>query len=1000
MKAYLKTFIAWAAVLALLVPGIPMPSAEGSSDGEPAGPEGSLSLGTDPAYIEERDRLAGMLAEENTRLDFPVSQLALPSSGVELTTDTHNYTAADAVWDIAADTTFQVVIDVPKAGGYHIELDYYVPGDSLQPLELSLKVNGEYPYKDSKNMQLPAAWQDSTKDYSMDSYGGQIFPAAQRVFRWFTRSLNNTTYLLAEPLIFELKQGENVLEFTSNQVAFQLGALRLTGKSSTLNYDGYVSQKVEGHSPAPAGEPLVIQGEDYIEKSHSHIRSDRSKDYNFTPYDPRYTLINSLAEGLWSNAAEAVTYEVVIPEGQGGLYRIALKYRQNTKENMAVYKNIYIDNQILFDGMRDYAFAYTGMNCRNEILSYDGEEIQVYLSPGRHTLTLESTASVYFEAYETLVATLSEMNDIALQIRMITGNKTDKNRDWNIEEYLPGLKDQLIGLADRLDQCHAGLAALAGEENPAALTNIKIVSNGIRKFTVDRGTRKGLDDLVNNIGRFSQGAGSFTEYLSTVLDKLLGQPMGLDCVTFLAQGETLPKANVGFFKAFGEEVKKLFYSFTLDYDTTGLSPNKLNIWVNRPLTHIEILREMIASQFTAKTGIEVQLSTMTDENKLMLAVVDGNTPDGVIGLSMNKPFDLALRGALHDLREFPDFGEVMGSFSSNMFTPFVIEDRCYALPETANFVVLFYRTDIMKKLGLQVPETWQELVEILPVLDGYGMKVNTPISSMDAFKNFNCTVPIIQQMGGKLYADDGTQVMFSDPVTIEAFTLLTDLYTKHSMSQRINNFYQDFKNGLAPLGIADLNTYNLLKNAAPEIYGQWAIAPNLGIRGEDGEIDNTQPDISSACVILENSQRQKDAWTFMKWWMDTETQLQYATDLQLRFGKEFIWNTANLDALGQYSYFDTAEKDIILRQVSTAREVPRHPAYFQVERELSNAFNSVVTDHKSVRAALDMAALSTNRVLQKKLREFGYLSSSGELLKRFWVASEEEIETWRTEAAS
>lgn len=997
MKAPFKKAVAWTALLTLLSQGIPTLAVENVPDTEISAPGQTAPVNADITYYSERERLTGLLVDSGTRLEYPVSSLTLPTSGVTPTFETHEYPHADRVWEIAPDTTFQVTLDVPQVGGYYIELDYYIPGDSLQVLEMDLKINGKSPYIDSQNMQFPAAWKDSSKDYKMDSYGGEIFPAAQRIYRWFTRFLNNATYHLTEPLIFELQEGENILEFTTNHVGFLLGAVRLIGKTDTLTYEEYIEQVVNGHTAAATPGPVVIEGEDFIEKSHSHIRGDRSKNYNFFPYDPRYTRINFLAETLWSGAGEAVTYEVEIPQGQGGLYRLALKYRQDTKENMAVYKNIYIDGQILFDGFQEYAFDFTGMNCRNHVLSYNGQEIQVYLEPGRHIITLESTASVYFEAYETLVATLSEMNDIALQIRMITGNKVDKNRDWNIEEYLPGLKEQLTDLADRLDGCYERLAELAGTENPAAIANIKIVSQGIRKFTVDRGTRKGLDDLVNNLSRFSQGAGSFTEYLSVVLDKLLGQPMAIDRLYLLAGEQTMPAANLGFFTALFEEIRKLFYSFTLDYDTVNLSSEKLNIWVNRPLTHIEILREMIESDFTAKTGIAVQLSAMPDENKLMLAVVDGNVPDGVIGLSMNKPFDLALRGALHDLREFDDFGQVMEPFSSNMFTPFVIEDRCYGLPETANFVVLFYRTDIMEKLDLEVPETWQDLINILPVLDGYGMKVNTPISSMDAFKNFNCTVPIIQQMGGRLYSEDGTQVLFSHPTTIEAFTLLTDLYTKYSMAQRINNFYQDFKNGVVPLGISDLNTYNLLKNAAPEIYGQWAIAPNLGIRDENGIINNTQPDVASSCVILESSDRHTDTWTFLKWWMEAETQLQYSTNLQLRFGMEYIWNTANLEALSQYSYFDTDEKTIILNQVRSAQEVPRHPAYFQVERELSNAFNNIVIDHQSVRAALDMAALSTNRVLQKKLKEFGYLSPSGELLKEFWVATESEIETWRGE---
>jgi hypothetical protein len=119
--------------------------------------------------------------------------------------------------------------------------------------------------------------------------------------------------------------------------------------------------------------------------------------------------------------------------------------------------------------------------------------------------------------------------------------------------------------------------------------------------------------------------------------------------------------------------------------------------------------------------------------------------------------------------------------------------------------------------------------------------------------------------------------------------------------------------------------------------------------------------------------------------------------LQLRFGKEFVWNTANLEALSQYTYFSSEEKEIILDMMKGAKEVPRHPAYFQVERELSNAWNSVVFDGVSVREALDKSALSANRVIAKKLKEFGYMSDTGEIIKQFKVPSAEEIAQWGEE---
>ena len=39
--------------------------------------------------------------------------------------------------------------------------------------------------------------------------------------------------------------------------------------------------------------------------------------------------------------------------------------------------------------------------------------------------------------------------------------------------------------------------------------------------------------------------------------------------------------------------------------------------------------------------------------------------------------------------------------------PYIYEGGVYAVPETQNFDMLFYRTDVFAELGLTPPETWE-----------------------------------------------------------------------------------------------------------------------------------------------------------------------------------------------------------------------------------------------------------------------------------------------------
>ena len=112
------------------------------------------------------------------------------------------------------------------------------------------------------------------------------------------------------------------------------------------------------------------------------------------------------------------------------------------------------------------------------------------------------------------------------------------------------------------------------------------------------------------------------------------------------------------------------------------------------------MQKMIDDQFTRETGIEVDLSLMTDAQKLILSNASGDTPDIATGINYSIPFEIGVRGALVDLTKFSDYREIFGRYSDGMLVPSVIGDGLYSLPETMNFYSLFYRTDILEKLGL------------------------------------------------------------------------------------------------------------------------------------------------------------------------------------------------------------------------------------------------------------------------------------------------------------
>ena len=72
----------------------------------------------------------------------------------------------------------------------------------------------------------------------------------------------------------------------------------------------------------------------------------------------------------------------------------------------------------------------------------------------------------------------------------------------------------------------------------------------------------------------------------------------------------------------------------------------------------------------------------------------------------------------------------------------------------------------MDNLALPVPNTWQEVISILPELQRYGMNFYVNLAATGAFKGFGATMPFIYQYGGSIYSKDAFSAAINDPKSI------------------------------------------------------------------------------------------------------------------------------------------------------------------------------------------------------------------------------------------
>ena len=124
-----------------------------------------------------------------------------------------------------------------------------------------------------------------------------------------------------------------------------------------------------------------------------------------------------------------------------------------------------------------------------------------------------------------------------------------------------------------------------------------------------------------------------------------------------------------------------------------------------------------------------------------------------------------------------------------------------------------------------------------------------------------------------------------DYKSLDAFEYMCNLFTQYSLPVNYD-FFNRFRTGEMPIGLADYTLYNSLKYTAPEISGLWAMYPIPGTLKEDGTIDRTQMDqTGTGVVMLRDAKDQKASWEFIKWWTQAETQTRFAQEMEAVLGK-------------------------------------------------------------------------------------------------------------------
>ncbi len=871
---------------------------------------------------------------------------------------------------------YDVVVE--HEGYYKIAMDYFLNGDTLNNYLVNVKINGEIPFEEAEMLTLPIIWQDETKNYEIDRYGDELSPSQQVRIGWHSVTLNDNRYVSEDGLYFYLESGINTIEVSNpSPEVLILGQLSVKAPQPTPDYNQYLAMHSDDAKPE---QEIVLQATDYMMKDSAFIRVDNRQTPSVAPFDARHKKINVVE--AWEEPGQTLFYEVDVPVS--GLYELSLYYATDSAD-FNVFRTVRIDGQVPFEEAKSIMIEATDKSWEMTTLSDKDDTFSFFLDEGRHVISLTADTARLSERINDMQVIINHINAFALDIRKVTGNVIVEDRTWEFTKVFPETVDYLQAYETILKYNILQLSQYSEKQDLSS----KLSFLNLAVEAIDDISEK-PDELPLYVDQLYSGSSSVNQYLGDTIGFMEEQNMSLNQI-HLANGRVTPK-NVSIFKRIGVVFEEFVVSLSADkYYEYDENSEALQIWVGRSTTHVDAMQKISDSLFTPQTGIRVDFSVMPNVDKLVLASAGDVTPDAAFGLPSYVPYNLAIRGALYDLTQFDDFWTYAGDkFVPGAMVPYTFNEGVYAMPETLNFNAIIYREDIFSSLDLSVPDTWQDVLGLLPQLQRYDMNFYYPTAGGPSTKWFYQTVPLIYQYGGQIYTENGLNVSLDDRASVEALQFLGDLFTTYSVPEQVPSFYNEFRYNSLPIGIINFNDYVTISNSAPEIEGKWELAPTPAyVDSDTGDMNRWYVGNGMGGIIFNDSKHIDDVWTFFKWWLSTDTQIEFARNMQSTYGPTFLWLSANYNAIEELA-IPADDKAVIMSQIHWIRDVPRTPGQYLVERGISDIWNKMVFENQSARVAIDDVVTDMNREIERKMIEFGYLEN-GIMIKPYRIADLEWI---------
>ncbi len=915
---------------------------------------------------------------------------ALPKQDVEV--DLFKYTADGNVTvetnfegedkvlftDTGSTTTWEV--NVPEEGFYNLYMEFLATESRGVAAEREVYINDTLPFEDALSIKFTRIWADAGP-VKVDNQGNEIRPTQAEIYDWQNSYYNDDMGYVDDPYMFYFDKGSNKLTLVAANEPMAIRKLVLKAIEPETTYEDYNAANAQySQSSAAANFYAIIEGEDSTRRSESSLyaKYDRSSPTT-SPNSVTNTVLNYVGGEAWRSNGMWIEWEFEVPDD--GFYNVMIKARQNYARGSVSNRKILIDGEVPFEELNEIQFEFENdWQCR-DLADESGNPYNIYLTKGKHTIRMEATLGDLGKILSDLESSTFRLNQIYRRLLVYTGANPDKFRDYNIQKVYPEIVTAMDLESKRLYSIVDEMVEYSGQKADN-IASAQTIAQQLERFV------KKPQKITTEFLTFKDNITA----LGTASLNMSETKLDVDYLVITGTDQKPKKDKSNFFMQAWHEIKSFFASFFVDYNSVGdvyegsEAKEAVKVWVLTGRDQGTILKSMIDDDFIPKTGVKVNVE-IVDAGALLNAVLAGRGPDVVLSVGADQPVNYALRNAVEDITQFPDYEEVLSHYSKSSYEQYSLDGHIYAVPEQQTFNVMFYRKDVLEELELEVPNTWDDLIEMLPTIQGNNLMVGIPSaggssSSAGATTAVASNAPdlsmyftLLYQYGGDMYNEEGTKTTVNTEEAVEAFDDYVRYFNDYGIPVYFD-FVSRFRSGEMPVGITSYSTYNTLMVSAPEILGLWdfTLIPGTEKVDENGNtyIDRSDFITGNATMMIAQTDEQKkqNAWEFMKWWASVDTQVRFGREIEALLGASARYNTANRDAFSKLSW-SMDDIEVLAAQWDQTVGIREVPGGYYTGRHLANAVRKCINEKADSRETIIDYSIKIDEEITKKRKEFG-----------------------------